>query len=120
MDWVQNSLPGLYSNALKAAGVAPVEAEAPKVEEAQDNLVKREAPEKVSGSILDRIHPRSGKVEPLTSAPDEEPKEKPKREPGKTRCSFWPTCKNAECPFVHPKENVFLSVSEVSKVPLRK
>ena len=108
MDWVQNTLPGLYSNALKAAGVAPVEAEAPKVEEAQEHLTKREVPEKVSGSILDRIHPRSGKPEPQAPipTPGEDPKEKQKREPGKTRCSFWPSCKNAECPFVHPKENV--------------
>ena len=81
MDWVQNTLPGLYSNALKAAGVAPVEAEAPKVEEAQEHLTKREVPEKVSGSILDRIHPRSGKPEPQAPipTPGEDPKEKQKR-----------------------------------------
>ena len=32
--------------------------------------------------------------------------ERPKRDPAKTRCNFWPTCKNTDCPFVHPSEQV--------------
>lgn len=32
--------------------------------------------------------------------------EKPKRDPSKTRCNFWPSCKNKDCPFVHPNQQV--------------
>lgn len=32
--------------------------------------------------------------------------ERPKKDPSKVRCHFWPNCTNKECVFVHPKEVV--------------
>jgi len=37
----------------------------------------------------------------------EEDAEKSKKDPAKVRCRHWPSCKKADCPFVHPKESVF-------------
>lgn len=31
---------------------------------------------------------------------------KPKKDPAKVRCNFYPSCNKPECPFVHPKEPV--------------
>lgn len=36
----------------------------------------------------------------------EENQEKTKKEPSKVKCRHWPSCKNKECPYVHPKELV--------------
>lgn len=71
------------------------------------------------GGILDRIKPRpnnNNKVkktkETTEGVPDqpqneaEEGAEKPKRDPAKTRCNFWPSCKTTDCPFVHPNQQV--------------
>jgi len=57
------------------------------------------------------------KVEEKTKVEGEET-EKPKKDPAKVRCGFWPSCKKPECPFVHPKEAVFLKVSQVPKMRL--
>ena len=32
--------------------------------------------------------------------------ERAKKDPKKVRCTFWPSCKNTDCPFVHPSEQV--------------
>ena len=70
------------------------------------------------GGILDRIKPRPNNVktkkvkettEGTTEQPKDEQKEvgdKPKRDPAKTRCNFWPSCKTEDCPYVHPSQPV--------------
>ena len=95
----------------------------PKAEvEEEPTLAKRENPgsktETKEKSILERVKPRPNKKTKETTGdsnhPNQENKDKkqekgkdgerPKRDPAKTRCNFWPTCKNKECPFVHPSE----------------
>ena len=77
---------------------------------------KEEAKEE-KGGILDRIKPRpnnikSKRVKESTEGVEQpqgevaEGGDKPKRDPAKTRCNFWPTCKNQDCPFVHPNQQV--------------
>ena len=76
---------------------------------------------KKGGSILERIKPRSdvkGKrvksdenaeenpVKQEQTGEDGETPERTKKDPKKVRCTFWPGCKNADCPFVHPTEPV--------------
>lgn len=76
------------------------------------------------GGILDRIKPRPNNnknkrvketTEGATEAPvapvgepgrEGEEGNRPRRDPAKTRCNFWPSCKNTDCPFVHPNQQV--------------
>ena len=80
--------------------------------ETMDEGSKKENKEK---NILDRVKPRPNKKtkettenqKPKEGEEKEEPAqegERKKRDPKLTRCNFWPTCKNNECPFVHPSE----------------
>lgn len=87
----------------------------------KDSKTVKTADDKKEGdkekSILDRVKPRPNKKvkettksnkkpeEPAPEDPDAKP-ERTKRDPAKTRCNFWPTCKNEDCPFVHPAEPV--------------
>lgn len=38
--------------------------------------------------------------------PKDEAPTKSAKDPSKVRCNFYPGCKKAECPFVHPKDPV--------------
>lgn len=84
------------------------------------NTTDKDEGKEDKGGILDRIKPRpnnnnnktkrtkettDGALEPSQNETGE-PGEKPKRDPAKTRCTFWPSCKNTDCPFVHPSQQV--------------
>ena len=91
-------------------------------------LEKREDPNSANGqnkpnrkgdSILDRIKPRAdnknkrvkteegAESEAKPESPEEEGSgDRPKKDPKKVRCTFWPGCKKEDCPFVHPTEQV--------------
>ena len=77
---------------------------------------KKNNSEDSGNGILDRIKPRPNvnkvkKVKETTDAgaengPSEGTEDKPKRDPAKTRCNRWPTCKEQDCPYVHPNQQV--------------
>ena len=93
------------------------------------SLRKRSTDEQPRLSIKDRIKVREDvkdkriKVEAVPSDSTDpkitgktEDAEKTKKDPAKVRCTFWPTCKKPECPFVHPKEAVSLLVSQIPEM----
>lgn len=118
MDWIQSDLPNIYAKLLQGSALARKDSGKDSSRDGQAKtddggpLNKRETPNQHQGSILDRIHtrPESGGIPPpkteAASGEKAEAGDKGKRDPSKTRCSFWPNCKNTQCPFVHPKENV--------------
>jgi hypothetical protein len=117
--WLENELPRKFKELVA------------KLEPKEDTLEKREEPgSKVgpsnangnkTGSILDRIKPRNdvkakrvktdeqGDETAVKQEQNEEDGARPervKKDPKKVRCTFWPGCKNTDCPFVHPIEPV--------------
>lgn len=118
LTWIEKDLPGLTNSILKAhkpeekTSEKTTEKPPEKKEEKKPErkvsgeiLGKRETP--AQGSILDRVVPHSD-APPIrkNSQTDGEKDDKKKKDPTKTRCSFWPNCKNKDCPYVHPKEQV--------------
>ena len=89
-------------------------------------LKKREKPEEIKTTkiqprqkrgILDRIKPRQKPQQKkiITNPqikkegeeiPNLENGERKKKDPAKVRCRFWPVCKDTECLFAHPKDQV--------------
>lgn len=115
LQWIEKELPQLYAEAL------PEKYSSDGQKTSETLLEKREK----SGSILDRVVTRGDTPVPPAASPtpaeqsDEATAKKGKREPSRTRCVHWPACKNPECPFVHPKENVISIVSKVSFLSFR-
>lgn len=103
LQWIERDLPRTYGSV-----------RGQKSQQNSDSVLeKREKP----ASVLERVVTRG--ETPLPTAPAEAATGKQKRDPSRTRCVHWPSCKNAECHFAHPKENVISKVSEVPLMPLR-
>ena len=107
--WIGSELPRAYAEALARHGAAAAQPKGEALLEKRDK-----AP-----SILDRVVVRAdAPALPGEPVGDAAPK-KAKRDPSRTRCVHWPACKNPDCAFVHPKENVNSSVSKISGLSLR-
>lgn len=69
-----------------------------------DRIKPRQKPQKtpVQGSTIGKTEKKEGEVQPNL-----ENGERKKKDPAKVRCRFWPVCKDTECLFAHPKDQVF-------------
>lgn len=55
-------------------------------------------------SILNRIKPKNDNQAQVLKQANEQTQPVQKKDPAKIRCKNWPTCKNEQCPYAHPKE----------------
>lgn len=132
VNWLEKEIPKQYNEMTNQAATKEA-ADEPRLEKRSEDQQKPNRAEEKKGNILDRIKPRgqpktkqvkaeAGEEQQVAEAPqqdDEHKGDKPKKDPSKVRCNFWPSCKKPDCPFAHPTEQVTSLVSSLSEMRLR-